>query len=57
MLGVQRPTVTAAAGMLQKAGHIRYTHGRVHIQNRAGLERVACECYQIIRARFERLAA
>ena len=55
MLGVQRPTVTVVAGTLQEAGLIRYTHGRVTVLNRAGLEGAACECYPIIRAHFNRL--
>lgn len=55
MLGVQRPTVTVVAGMLQKAGFIRYHRGRMEILNREGLESSSCECYQVIRAEFERL--
>ena len=46
MLGVRRASVTVAAGMLQKAGFIQYTRGRVTIVDRDGLERCACECYQ-----------
>jgi CRP-like cAMP-binding protein len=55
MLGVQRPTVSVVAGTLQDAGLIRYTHGRVTVRNRKGLEAASCECYPIIRAHFERL--
>jgi CRP-like cAMP-binding protein len=55
MLGVQRPTVSVVAATLQEAGLIRYTHGRVTVQNRRGLESAACECYPIIRAHFDRL--
>jgi CRP-like cAMP-binding protein len=55
MLGVQRPTVSVVAGTLQAAGLIRYTHGRVTVQDRRGLEAAACECYPIIRAHFDRL--
>ena len=49
MLGTHRPTVTIAAGSLQTAGIIKYSHGHVTILNRELLEEVACECYQIIR--------
>ncbi|HEY2376107.1 MAG TPA: Crp/Fnr family transcriptional regulator [Gemmatimonadaceae bacterium] len=49
MLGVRRAGVTVAASMLQKAGLIEYTHGRVKIIDREGLEEAACACYQIIR--------
>jgi CRP-like cAMP-binding protein len=55
MLGVQRPTVSLVAGTLQQAGLIRYTHGRVTVRDRKGLESAACECYPIIRAHFDRL--
>jgi CRP-like cAMP-binding protein len=55
MLGVHRPTVTVAARMLQQAGLIRYSRGVVTILDRAGLEHAACECYGIVRRRFERL--
>lgn len=34
MLGVRRPSVTIAAGMLQKAGFIRYSRGRVTVVDR-----------------------
>jgi CRP-like cAMP-binding protein len=39
MLGVHRPTVSVAAGMLQKAGLIEYTRGHVAIVDCKGLER------------------
>jgi hypothetical protein len=56
MLGVQRPTVTTVAGGLQQAGLIRYTHGRVSVLDRRGLEAASCECYAIVRAHFDRFA-
>ena len=49
MLGTDRPTVSLAAGMLQKKGAIRWTRGEVEILNRAKLETCACECYAAIR--------
>jgi CRP-like cAMP-binding protein len=55
MLGVHRPTVSVAAAALQQAGLIRYTHGRITVRNRNGLEKASCECYAIIRAQFDRL--
>lgn len=55
MLGVQRPTVSVVAATLQQAGFIRYTHGRVTVTDRKGLETASCECYAIIRTRFDRL--
>ena len=45
MLGTDRPTVSLAAGMLQKKGVIEWTRGEVQILSRAKLEKCACECY------------
>jgi CRP-like cAMP-binding protein len=48
MLGTDRPSVTLAAGLLQKAGLIEYGRGTVKITNRPQLEAFACECYSVI---------
>lgn len=48
MLGTDRPSVTLAAGALQKKRIIEYTHGAVKILNRKKLESSSCECYGII---------
>lgn len=53
MLGVRRPSVTVAAGILQRAGFIQYSRGRMTILDRAGLEASACECYAIVREKFD----
>ena len=45
MLGTGRPTVTLAAGALERAGLIENTRGSLKILNRKRLEDVACECY------------
>jgi CRP-like cAMP-binding protein len=55
MLGSTRPTVTAVAGTLQKAGLIEYTHGHITIVDRQGLEATSCECYATVKAHFDRL--
>lgn len=55
MLGVRRPSVTVAAGLLQKAGLIRYQRGRIRITDRPALESGACECYETVRQEFDRL--
>ncbi|XXX75096.1 Crp/Fnr family transcriptional regulator [Sorangium sp. So ce134] len=55
MLGVRRATVTVAVGMLQQAGLVQFTRGRVTVLSRAGLEEASCECYAIIRDGYERL--
>lgn len=48
MLGTRRASVTVAAGVLQKAGLIKYARGSVTIVDRRKLEDAACECYAII---------
>ncbi len=47
MLGTDRPSVSVAAGALQKKKMIEYTRGAVKIVNRRKLEAAACECYGI----------
>ena len=48
MLGTDRPSVTLAAGGLEAKGIIEYLYRGVRILNRKKLERVACECYEVI---------
>ena len=55
LLGVRRPSVSIAASILQRAGFVRYSRGRIEIVDRAGLESVACECYGVIAREYERL--
>lgn len=55
MLGVSRPTASTVAGVLQDAGFIRYSRGRMTILNRQALEQGACECYRTVKTEFERL--
>jgi CRP-like cAMP-binding protein len=55
MLGVRRPGVSLAAGVLQKAGLIRYARGRMEVTDRPGLEAASCECYHTARREFARL--
>ena len=49
MLGTDRPSVSLAAGVLQRKELIEYTRGAVKIVNRKKLEHFACECYGVIR--------
>lgn len=55
MLGARRSTVSVSAGILQRAGLIRYARGHVTIVDRAGLEAVSCECYTVIKDELERV--
>ena len=55
MLGVWRPGVTIAAGILQKAGVIGYERGVVVVLDRGRLEGASCECYGTVRRQFARL--
>lgn len=55
MLGVRRASVSEVAARLQNAGFISYRYGKISILDRAGLEATSCDCYEIIKAEFERL--
>ena len=55
MLGVRREGVSIAAGNLQKLGLIKYVRGTITILDRAGLEAVVCECYQVVKEEYDRL--
>ncbi|MGI8788072.1 MAG: Crp/Fnr family transcriptional regulator [Pyrinomonadaceae bacterium] len=50
MLGVRREAVSKAAANLQQQHLISYSRGNLSILNRAGLEKAACQCYQILKA-------
>jgi hypothetical protein len=47
--------VTDTAGQLQTAGYIRYRRGHISVLNREGLERHACECYDVVKRELNRL--
>jgi CRP-like cAMP-binding protein len=55
MVGVRRASVTVAAGTLKRAGLIRYSRGRIAVLDREGLEAASCECYAVVRRKYEQL--
>jgi CRP-like cAMP-binding protein len=55
MLGVHRPSITVTARILQRAGLIDYSGGRVTIIDRARLAAACCECYSVVQRRFTTL--
>jgi len=53
ILGANRTSITIAAQSLQNAGLISYRRGTMQILNRAGMEKASCECYAVVKARFD----
>ncbi len=56
MLGVRRGTVSLTAGVLQQAGVIRCTRGRITVVDAEALHDAACGCYDLVQAEFARLS-
>lgn len=54
-LGVRRESVSMAAADLEHAGLIRRHRGRVMLIDRPGLELRVCECYAVVKARYDSL--
>ncbi len=55
MLGVQRSGITQAAYRFQERGLLRYHRGHIYILQPTGLEGYACECFQAVKAEYDRL--
>ena len=53
MLGANRKSVTLAAQAMQAAGLISYRRGKIMVIDRPGLEKASCECYAIVKERFD----
>jgi CRP-like cAMP-binding protein len=53
MLGANRKSITLAAQSMQAAGLISYRRGKIQVLDRPGLEKAACECYDIVKERFD----
>lgn len=55
MIGVQRSSVSTAAGRLQADGLITYNRGHVHIENVGRLNQLSCECHEAVEENYARL--
>jgi hypothetical protein len=53
ILGANRKSITLAAQSMQDAGLISYHRGTMQIRNRQGMEKASCECYAIVKERFD----
>jgi CRP-like cAMP-binding protein len=53
MLGVRRSGVSEVANELQRMGFISYRRGHVRIIDREGMERFACECYPVVKEKYD----
>jgi hypothetical protein len=53
MLGVHRPALTVAAGLLHSGGVVDYRRGVVDIHDLHGLERAAGPCDRIVGEQYE----
>lgn len=53
ILGANRKSVTLAAQSMQNAELISYRRGTIQVLDRPGLEKASCECYAIVKERFD----
>jgi CRP-like cAMP-binding protein len=55
MLSITPERVTEVARKLQELGVIRYHRGRITVRDRSTLEKLSCECYDVVRDETDRL--
>ena len=55
MIGTRRPHVSTAVNSLHNTGLIRNRRGKIDILDREGLMKIACDCYQAAKKRFDGL--
>jgi CRP-like cAMP-binding protein len=53
IMGVARTSISTAAQAMQNAGLISYRRGAMQVLDREALEKASCECYGIVKRRFE----
>jgi CRP-like cAMP-binding protein len=56
MLGVTRSSIAVVAHSFQERQLIHYSHGKIRLLDLPGLERIACECYRVVRDHLSNLA-
>lgn len=55
VIGASREKINEAIGNLKRAGTITSNRGRIHLLDRPGLEKVTCECYDVVKQEYDRL--
>ena len=55
MMSVRRTSVTLIAHKFQQSGLIDYKRGRLEIVNPAALGQTACECYDVVKLKYDAL--
>lgn len=53
IMAANRTSVTLAAQSLQNQGLISYRRGMMQVRDRTGLEAASCECYAVVKTRFD----
>jgi CRP-like cAMP-binding protein len=53
MMAVNRTSISLAAQAMQDKGIIDYSRGKIKILDRPALEEASCECYQVVKKRFD----
>ena len=53
ILGANRTSISLAAQTMQDEGLISYRRGLMQVKDRVGLEKASCECYAVVKARFD----
>jgi CRP-like cAMP-binding protein len=55
MMGVQTNSVSIVAHLLQRKGIIKYSRGKIEINDLDALKRASCDCYKAVKAQYETL--
>ena len=55
MLGVRRERIALIAKKMRASGWISYKHGVIVVRDRRALEAKVCECYEVVKAEYQRL--